>query len=281
MNTKLKLSPKEKVLKGILYLFLILFALSMLFPFYWMSISSFRSEAELWKIPFRLLPLHFTLESYTKIFDSIPFLRIYLNSILFAGGVTLFSIFFDSMTAYALAIIKVPGYKVLLLLFIATIMVPFQVTMIPLYKILSSLKLLNTYAGLIMPRATSAFGIFLFYQFFRQLPTELIDAAEIDGCSAFRAYRKIVMPLSLPPVATFGIICFMANWNDLLWPLIVSSDTNMYTLPVALALFRGQHQIAYSISLAGATLSMIPIILVYIFAQQYFIKGIATTGLNG
>lgn len=281
MNSHIKQKPQEKILKGILYFCLILFALSMLFPFYWMVVSSFRSEAEIWRIPLSLFPKVFTTESYQKIFGSIPFFRIYLNSILFAGGVTFCSIILDSMTAYALAIIKVPGYRILLLLFIATIMVPFQITMIPLYTMLSKIGWLNTFAGLIIPRATSAFGIFLFYQFFHQLPSELMDAAAIDGCSAFRTYWKIVLPLSLPPLATFGIICFMANWNDFIWPLIVSSDIKMYTLPVALALFRGQHQIAFSISLAGATMSMIPILIIYIFAQRYFIKGIATTGLNG
>ncbi|MCL6591487.1 MAG: carbohydrate ABC transporter permease [Firmicutes bacterium] len=266
--------------KLLLYTLLIIVAISTFYPFVWMVLTSFKPEPEVVTYPPRLLPKSFTLAAYHSIWRAIPFLRFFINTIIFAGTVTVISLFLDSLAAYAFARIPFPGRNVLFILVLSTLMIPFQVTMIPVFVILFKLKWLDTFAALIVPRATNAFGIFLLRQFFMTIPKELEEAAIIDGCSESRIYWNIIMPLSLPALTTLAIFHFMYNWNDFLWPLIVTSSTEMRTLPVGLALFMGQHVIEYAILMAGSTLSLLPIIVAYIFAQRYFVQGIALTGLK-
>jgi multiple sugar transport system permease protein len=251
-----------------------------LVPFVWMVSGSFRSEADLFGHPQSLFPHSLTLSGYTGVWQQLPFLRLLANSFVFAGVTTALTILFDSMCAYALARLDFRGKNLCFVLVIATLMVPFQVTLIPVFVELFHLGWLNTYQGLIVPRATSAFGIFLFRQFFIDIPPELDEAARLDGASHWRIYWQVVMPLAKPAIATVAVLNGMNLWNDLLWPLVVSTSTTMQTLPAGLTLFGGQHITDHAVLLAGATISLLPIAIGFFFAQKYFVAGVANTGLK-
>lgn len=258
-----------------------LLAFSLLYPFLWMIVTSFKPESDIIKFPPHLLNSTYTLNAYEAIWQRIPFLKYYRNTLVFAGLVTITSLFFDTMSGYAFARISFRGKKVMFLLVLGTMMIPFQVIMIPLFAELYKMNIINTYLGLILPRATNAFGIFMMRQFFITLPKGLEEAARIDGCSEFRIYWRIMLPLCKPAIISLAIFHFMYNWNDLLYPLLLTTSDEMRTLPAGLALFMGQHVIEYAILMAGACLSLLPIFIAYIFAQKYFVQGIAMTGLKG
>ena len=249
-------------------------------PFLWMLSVSFRTERDLFNNPSSLLPQEWTLHGYIGVWQQLPFLRLVLNTVIFAGGTTLCTLVLDSLCAYALARIRFRGRNIAFVLVIATLMVPFQVTLIPVFIELFHLGWLNTYQGLIIPRATSAFGIFLLRQSFLSIPTELDEAARIDGAGHFRIYSRVILPLSKPALATVGLLNFMALWNDLLWPLIVTSSPDMRTLPAGLTLFGGQHVTDHAVLLAGATISLLPLAIAFFLAQRFFVAGVATTGLK-
>jgi multiple sugar transport system permease protein len=254
---------------------------AMLLPLVWMVATSFKPEADIVKFPPSLLPDRVTLEHYLDVWDRIPFARLYVNTIIFAGGVTLISLLLDSMTAYALARLEFPGRNLVFVAILVMLMLPFQVTLIPLYDLLVSLGWTNTMQGLIVPRATNAFGIFFLRQFLLSLPRDLEEAARIDGASEFRIYRRIIMPLAAPALLTLGLFHFMYNWNDLLWPLIVNQDQARQTLPAGLALFMGQHVVEFGILMAASVLALIPVVLFFLVIQRRFVEGIATTGIRG
>jgi len=242
--------------------------------------GSFRSEADLFADPSRILPATWTLHGYREIWNELPFLRLVLNSFIFAGVTTLLLLLFDSMAAYALSRLKFRGQTLAFWLVIATLMVPVQITLVPVFMTLFDLGWLNTYQGLIIPRATSAFGIFLLRQFFLQIPRELDEAARIDGASHLRIYWQIVLPLAKPALATLAVLHFMNLWNDLLWPLVMTTTTEMRTLPAGLTLFGGQHVTDHAVLLAGATISLLPLAVAFALAQKYFVHGVATTGIK-
>ncbi|HEY0238999.1 MAG TPA: carbohydrate ABC transporter permease [Friedmanniella sp.] len=249
-------------------------------PFVWMIGGSFRTEQDLYSNPARLLPSTWSLHGYQGIWHDLPFLRLIANSFVFAGVTTALTLVFDSMCAYALARIPFRGATLCFWLVIATLMVPFQVTLIPVFIQLFHLGWLDTYQGLIVPRATSAFGIFLLRQFFVSIPRELDEAARIDGAGHLRIYARIILPLAKPALATLAVLNFMNLWNDLLWPLIMTSSTDMRTLPAGLTLFGGQHVTDHAVLLAGATISLLPFAAAFVLAQKYFVAGVATTGLK-
>lgn len=251
-----------------------------LVPFIWMVTGSFRTEADLFSAPASLIPSEWSLHGYRGIWEELPFLRLIMNSFIFAGVTTALCLVFDSMFAYALARMKFRGSTLCFWLVIATLMVPFQVTLIPVFVELFHLGWLDTYHGLIIPRATSAFGIFMLRQFFISIPRELDEAARIDGAGHLRIYWRIILPLAKPALATLAVLHFMNLWNDLLWPLIVTSSTEMRTLPAGLTLFGGQHVNDHAVLLAGATISLLPLALAFFLAQRYFVAGVATTGLK-
>jgi multiple sugar transport system permease protein len=265
----------------LLLVILLVAAFITIFPLLWMFLTSLKPEADVVKFPPRLWPDAWTLGAYANVWQRIPFGRFFANSVIFAGSVTLLSLFFDSLTAYALSRLRFPGRDVIFVVILIAMMLPFQVTFIPLYVIVHALGLLNTYAGLIIPRATNAFGIFMLRQFFISLPRDLDEAARIDGASEFYIYSRIVLPLSGPALATLAVFHFMYNWNDFLWPLLITSTTDMETLPAGLALFVGQHVVEYAVVMAGAVLALAPLFVAFLFAQKYFIRGISLTGLKG
>ena len=251
-----------------------------LLPFAWMLTTSAKTETDLFGHPTSLLPTHWTFANYQAIWHELPFGRLFVNSIVFAGGVTVVSLLFDSMAAYALARLEFRGRTAAFYLVVATLMVPYQITLIPLFELVFHLHWLNTYQGLIVPRATSAFGIFLLRQFFVSIPRDLDAAARIDGASELRIYWQIVLPLAKPALATLAVFQFMNNWNDFLWPLVISTDVSHRTLPAGLTLFSGQFVIEHGVLMAGAAISLLPLALAFFLAQRYFVSGVTTTGLK-
>ncbi len=256
-------------------------AVIIILPFLWMLGASFKPESDIFGFPLRLQPTHPTFANYVGIWHELPFFRLLVNSVVFAGGVTVCSVFFDSLAAYALARLRFPGRTLAFYLVLATLMVPFQVTLVPLFQLLFKMHWLNTYQGLIVPRATSAFGIFLLRQFFITIPRELEEAAQAEGASEWYIYSRIMLPLAKPALATLAVFYFMTNWNDFLWPLVVTSTTNMRTLPAGLTLFAGEYVVEHGVLMAGALISLLPLAVAFALAQRYFTQGIATTGLKG
>ncbi|GAA4174926.1 carbohydrate ABC transporter permease [Gryllotalpicola koreensis] len=258
----------------------IVIGLAMLLPVIWMVFTAFKPENDIVTFPPELLPRHFTLQHFIDVWDRIPFARLYLNTILFAGAVTVISLFFDSMAAYALARLQFRGREIVFVGILILLMLPFQVTLVPLYDMLNSIGLTNTVPGMIIPRMTNAFGIFFLRQFFLALPNDLEEAARIDGAGEWRIYRQIILPIAKPALLTLGLFHFQYNWNDLLWPLIMSSDLDNATLPAGLALFMGQHVVEYGLLMAGSLLALLPVVIFFLVIQRSFVAGIATTGIK-
>ncbi len=255
-------------------------ALVIVFPLVWMFTTSIKPESEIISAHPGLFSATVTGSNYVQAWQAIDFPRLFMNTVIFAGGVTILSLAFDSLTAYALARLDFPGKNVIFVLVLITLMLPFQVNLVPLFLLLTKLHWVNTYQGLILPRATNAFGIFFLRQFFMSIPKELEDAARVDGASDFKIYRTIILRMSVPALLTLGLFHFMYNWNDLLWPLIVSTNSSMYTLSSGLALFLGQHVIQYGLIMAGSVLAIVPMVIAFLFVQRRFVESIATSGLR-
>jgi multiple sugar transport system permease protein len=271
---------RNGAMTAVVVILLALVSFVVLLPFVWMISTSLRTQGDLLSNPGTLWPANFTFSNYTDIWTEIPFGRQLVNTIVFAGAVTLLSVTIDSMAGYALARFDFKGKNVLFVVILTTLMLPIQVTLVPIFQLLNNLHWIDTYQGLIVPRAADAFGIFFMRQFFLSLPKDLEDAGRIDGASELRIWARIMMPLAWPAILTIGLFNLLANWNDLLWPLIVSTDTRMQTLPAGLALFKGQHVTQYGLLMAGAVLALLPMIVAFLFVQRRFIEGIATTGMK-
>jgi multiple sugar transport system permease protein len=251
-------------------------------PFLWMVLSSFKNAQELHAFPPTLFPAQPTLENYTTLLAKLNFPLFFFNSLVVAAFVVGANLLFCSMLGYALAKLNFTGRNKVFLLVMATLMVPSTVTLVPLFVLMSALGLVNTYAALILPFAAGPFGVFLMRQFMLGLPDELLEAARIDGASEYRIFFQVVLPISFAPLATLGILTFLASWNNFLWPLVVSSSERMYTLPVAVATFAiGQNATDYGLLMAGSTILVAPVLVVFLALQRYFQPGIAMTGLKG
>lgn len=259
---------------------LALISLLILIPFIWMLSASVRTRGDLLGNPTTLWPATFTLDNFLDVWQRIPFGRQLANTVVFAGSITVVSVVLDSMAGYAFARFEFRGRGVLFVVVLVTLMLPIQVTLIPIFQLLSDLGWINTFQGLIVPRIADAFGIFFMRQFFLSLPKDLEDAARLDGVSEFGIWRRIMMPLAWPAVLTLGLFNLLYNWNDLLWPLVVTTDENMRTLTAGLALFKGQFSAEYGLLMAGAILALLPMIAAFVLVQRRFIEGIATTGIK-
>ncbi|SDU73359.1 carbohydrate ABC transporter permease [Jiangella alkaliphila] len=254
---------------------------AVLLPLAIIVLTAFKPVSEVNAFPPTLLPQDWTLDNLTRIVDELPFTRLVLNSFLFAGGVTAFALVFDSLAAYALARIDFTGRRTLLIAIIATLMIPFQATLVPVYQLVSDLGWVNTFAGLIAPRAADAFGIFFLRQFFLALPRDLDNAARIDGASELRIFRSIVLPNAVPALLTLAIFTFVNNWNDLLWPLIFTTEREMGTITSGLTLLTGPGGIVpYGVMMAGALVAILPLVVAFLLVQRRFIESIATTGIK-
>lgn len=253
----------------------------MIGPLVWISLSSIKPPIEIISIPPTFFPKNPTLNNYKKVLEEIPFIRYYFNSIFVSSVVTASALFINSLAGYIFAKFKFFGKNVLFLIILATMMIPYQLTIIPLYFVMHYMNLVDTYGALIVPFLTGAFGIFLMRQFIGTLPNSLLDSARIDGCSEFGIFIKIILPLIKPALATLGIFIFLWNWNSYLWPLIVIDSEQIRTLPVGLALFKTEHIYRYGLILAGTVMTIGPIIGVFLFFQQWFIRGVSLTGIKG
>ena len=258
-----------------------LLAVAVCYPFVWAIFASLKFDQDLMRFPPRLLADRYTINQYVAVFTRIPFARFFVNTIIFAGIVSGISILFDSMAGYAFARLRFIGRRQLFVVVLITMFVPFQVIMIPLFIEVYRLGILNTYAGLILPHCTSPFGIYLMRSFFVGLPKDLEESARIDGLNEFGVYRRIMLPLCMPALITLFIFHFMFNWNDLLYPLMMTSSTTMRTLPSGLAMFIGERVIEYGPTLAASILALLPLAIAYVFAQRYFVRSVAMTGLKG
>jgi len=269
--------------KGFSYLLLLAIALLVVIPFYWMFLTSILPISEVYSPSTKWLPTHIDLSAYVNAFSSeaLPFARFFLNSVIVATSVTVLQVITSSMAAYSLARLRYPGRDMLFLVYLSTLMIPVQVTMIPTFIVLRWLGWVDTYAGLILPAAFSPFGVFLLRQYFLTLPYELEDAARIDGASFFQTYWLIIMPLSGPAITALSIFTFLAQWNEFLWPLVVTNRLEMFTLSIGLQYFRGLEFAQWPELMAVALVSMLPVLVVFLVQQRRFVQGIALTGLTG
>jgi multiple sugar transport system permease protein len=252
-----------------------------LVPFLWMLVGSVKTEPELRQRPPTWWPQTFTWDNFAAWFGRLDISTFFINSVIVAAFTVLGTLIFCSMVGYALAKLEFPGKRALFVLVLITLMVPGVVTFVPLFVVVSKLGLVSTYAALILPFLTGPLGVFLMRQFIQEIPDSLIEAARIDGASELRIFTRIVLPLCGPALATLAILTFLGSWNNFLWPLVVAQSESMYTLPVALSLYSvGQNATNYGVLLAGSTLVIAPVLVLFLALQRYFIQGIAATGIK-
>lgn len=264
------------------YVALALVTFLMIFPWIIVVIVSFTPNAVTQTWPPKIIPSAWTLDNYTSLFQRLPIGRELLNTIVFAGAVTIISVFFDSLAAYGLSRVDFKGRGILLAVLIATMMIPAMALLIPVYKLLGSMGLVNSYLGIIIPRMADVGGIFLLRQFFISIPKDLDNAARIDGAGEFRIFAQIILPNAVPAILTVGMFNFMGNWNDLLWPLIMTSKPETRTITAGLAMLTGHGSSVtpYGVVMAGALISALPLLIVFFFVQKRFVEGIAMTGMK-
>jgi multiple sugar transport system permease protein len=266
--------PRGLTLTLLLHGTLLALSAATLFPLVWMVSVSLMPAAEAQHFPPPLFPKAPTLEHYRTLFARLDLARYLFNSTLIAATVTLVSLLLNSMAGYAFAKLRFKGRDRLFSLLLASMVIPAQVAMLPLFLMLKELGLVNSYGGIIVPGLASLFGIFLIRQYALSIPDSLLDAARIDGASEFRIYRTLVLPLCKPILVTLAIFTFMGTWNDFMWPLVVLTDDDLYTLPVALANLMGEHVQDAELMMAGAVLTVLPVILLFLLLQRYYIEGL-------
>lgn len=263
------------------YIISILLAGMALIPFLWMISTSLKSRGALMSIPIEWIPAEPTLDAYTEVFSRFPFLRTIGNSLFISVAFTLITLVSASMAAFAFAKLRFRGSGVILSIYIATMMIPTQVTMIPLFVVMNRLGLIDSYASVILPSMFKPFAVFLLVQQMKTIPNDYLDAARIDGAGLFHIYFRVALPLCIPTLATLAVTTFMESWNDYLWPLLMLTDRNKMTLPIALSTLNGQYNTEYNVLMAGSLISMIPIIIIYIAAQKQFKVGLMAGGIKG
>jgi multiple sugar transport system permease protein len=270
----------------LIYALTILGAAATLLPFVWLCLGSFKSNADIGAIPLRWLPTKWLVQNYSKVWELMPFARMYANSIVVAVAQTAGVLVTASLGAYGFSRMKFYGREVIFFAYLSTIMIPIWVTIIPVFRIIERLGWVNTYQGLIVPGMASALSTFLLRQFFLSIPADLEEAALIDGATRLQILTRVVVPVAKPALLTVGLITFMESWNGFIWPLIVAQDESMQTLPLGLSrlalFFGGQSwvRIEWGPLMAATLMTILPILLLYAFLQNYFIKGIALTGMK-
>jgi multiple sugar transport system permease protein len=253
------------------------------FPFLWVVSQSFMSNTEIFDVPPRLIPRHPTLENYYAVFtrQDLQLGRWFINSVFVSSAITILVLAVASTAAYAFARLRFPGRDIIFYAALATMMIPGQVTLIPIFLLMRDLKFLDTYHALIWPAGANVFGVFLLRQFFMTIPIELEEAAILDGASRFGVYRRVVLPLSSSALVALGIFTFLGSWNDLFWPLIVLNRLEMRTLPVGLAILVGEYGYERALGMAGATVALVPVLIFYTIFQRRIIEGVTLTGMGG
>jgi len=264
-----------------LHLAMLIAAFLTIVPFLWMVSASFMKSGGASTFPPRFFPETFVLDQYITLFDKLNVGRYFFNSFVLAISVTLVSLFINSLAGYAFSKFTFRGKQSIFALLLTSMIIPGQVTMLPVFLILNKLYLLNTYFGIILPGMASIFAIFLIRQYLFSVPDSLIEAARIDGAGDFLIYRKIILPLAAPVLVTLALFTFMGTWNDFLWPLIVLTRQDMFTLPVALANLLGEYAHDVELMMAGAVITVMPIIFIFILLQKYYIRGIMLGSVKG
>jgi multiple sugar transport system permease protein len=273
--------PRRRVIAGktLLYIALTVGGLIMLFPFVWTVVTSISPGATLTTTP-KLIPDNPSLGPYAELFTRVPFAQVIANSLIIAIVSTVLQLITSSMAAYVFARLPFRGRGAVFVLYLATMMIPFQVLIVPLFAEMKTLGLINTYLGAILPTVASAFGVFLLRQAMSTVPYDLDQAATLDGAGHFRIFFQIMLPLVRPALATLAVFAFLNTWNSFLWPLIILRNPSMQTLPVALSSLQGQFSTQWDVLMAGSVVSIIPMFALYLFAQKYIVQGVAGTGLK-
>jgi multiple sugar transport system permease protein len=269
-------------IKAIAYTLMSITAITMIFPFYWMVTSSLKTEVDIFLVPPKWIPIPPVWENYSYVFSAVNFGLYTWNSlkvgVLWTVGVVLAS----SWAAYGFARVDFWGRNTLFLITLAAMMIPGQVTMIPMFILMNKIGWVNTHLPLWVPAwFGGAFGIFIMRQYFLTIPEELLDAARIDGCNHFRIFWRIIMPLAKPALASLALLTFMGSWNSLLGPVIYLYDEVLFTLPIGLTRFQGMYYTFWAYTMAGGTLTVLPILVLFLFTQQYFVRGVVLSGLKG
>ena len=272
------LSRNRKIATALVYLVLAAGAVLMIFPFVWMLLTSFKSMAESIQIPPTILPAKWLVENYSNALESLPFIRLYINTALLILLRVACAVAFSSAAGYAFAKLKFPGKNALFSLVLIQMMLPSQIFIIPQYQMLAKLSLTNTIFALVFPGLVSAFGTFFLRQAYMGIPDELGEAAYLDGCTRWQTFIKVMMPLTKSSMAALTIFTAVFAYADLMWPLIANTDLNMMTLSAGLSTLRGQFTTNYPVLMAGSLLAMIPMVILYLIFQKQFIEGIAMTG---
>jgi len=255
---------------------------AMVFPMLWMLVTAWKSPAEIYSSGFRPWPTHPTLENFTRVMRDVPMGRFFLNSVVVAAGITLARLLTSILAAYAFARFAFWGREVLFYLFVATMLVPFQVIMIPIYLTITTLDWLNTYQGLIVPHIASGFGVFLLRQHFKTFPVDFTDAARIDGATQWQTLWKVVVPSNTTAIWSLAVLFFIDAWNLYLWPLLVATERPMQTLPVGIQIFiNPEGGTQWGPLMASATLAIVPSILLYVFAQRHILESAVSSGIRG
>jgi len=279
MNKEKDNKGKLKRTNPIVYVLLALGGIIMIFPFVWMVATSFKQPWDVFNLS--LIPPEVTFSNYIRLFGKSDFPRWFLNSFVVGLLVTFSVLFFDSLVGYTLCKFNFRGKKIIFILILSTMMIPTEMLVIPWYIMSNKWGWVNSYWGIMFPGIMTGFGTFLMRQFFQGVPDELLDAARIDGLNEFQIWWKVAMPLVKPAISALAIFTFLGNWNAFLWPLIVISETKLYTLPVGLAFFSGEFQTEWEMVMTGASVATIPVLIVFLIFQKQIIKGIALSGLKG
>lgn len=277
-----EINPGRVLSRGTVYAVLLMGTLVTLVPFVWMFFTSVKPASEIIRVPPTFLPETWTLDAYKTIVNdpNVPLGRFYANSIIVAGSRVIMTLFTSSLAGYIFAKYRFWGKNITFGFILAQLMIPFQVVMVPAYLILVKLHLVDSLWGLIIPSLIDAFGIFLMRQFIESIPSELMDAARIDGAGEFNIFLRIILPQLGAPLATLGIFTFMGTWNDYLWPLIVITTHEKRTLPLLLTWYNSQHTTRYDLTMAASILVLVPILLVYALFQRWIVRGVAMTGFK-
>lgn len=278
MNHKIKKTLLKEISS---YLTAVLIGVIVIIPFLWMLSTSLKSKGALMQIPIQWIPENPTFDSYKTVFSRFPLFKAIGNSFFITISYTIVTILSSSMAAFAITKIKFPYAEGIFKLYLASMMIPTQVTLIPLFVIMNKMGLINTYPSVILPSMFRPFAVFMLVQQMRSIPNDYMEAARIDGAGIFRIYARVIMPLTKSAIATLTVTTFMESWNDYLWPLLMLSDKNKMTLTLALNSLNGQYGTEYNLLMAGSLISMIPIIIIYACAQKYFKAGLMSGGVKG
>ena len=278
MDTAKSLKSSKRFTTGLTYLVLILGSVLMIFPFVWMVLTCFKTQAESMAIPPQILPSHWNLDNFVTALENLPFVNLYINTALLIVFRVICAVIFSSMAGYAFAKLEFPFKKALFSIILIQMMLPSQIFITPQYLMLAKLGLTNSIFALVFPGLVSAFGTFFLRQSYLAIPNDIAEAAYLDGCNKWQAFYKVMLPLTGPSMAALAIFTAVFAYSDLMWPLICNTDLNMMTLSAGLSTLNGQYTTNFPVLMAGSLLAMIPMVILYLLFQKQFIQGIAMTG---